>query len=290
MFSVRAFLADRLTTEARLACENVGVNPDIIRCDLFQKIQNQAREIEDEGYDRVRRIYDSNTQQKHIKSHLAVLFQHKLPLISKILSDRTRGSHPEGRVRKLTADEEQMVVDRVRESQRSGHCVTFSELTQWINSEIKEVSKSYVCMNPRIMEQLKLASPQVVEELRIACSTYENISNFFERWIAALSLHQYDPDLIINCDETTSNAEKFKTTTKVLFDPNIDIRPITTIGGKLEHVTLNVGISASGKHTIPCFIIKNKSINAEEELRYDYFNHGSYGIQYSYNGWQEAVI
>ena len=46
MFSVCAFLADRLTVEARLACENVGVNPDIIRRDLFQKIQYQAREIQ----------------------------------------------------------------------------------------------------------------------------------------------------------------------------------------------------------------------------------------------------
>lgn len=291
MMFTRAFLADRLTSEAKSACANVGVNPENMNSDLFQKIQDMARELNGiTQYDIIRRIYDTYTDKKYIKSHLAVVFQQKLPTISKVLSDRSRGSHPEGGIRKLTIEQEQMVIDRVRESQRSGHCVTFSEITQWINSEIKEVSRNYVSMNSRIMEQLRLGSPQVVEELRIAASTYENISNFFERWIAALSRHPYDSDLIINCDETTTNAEQFKSTKKVLFDPNIDIRPITSVPSKMEHVTLNVGISASGKHTLPCFIIKNKSIIAEDELRFTYFNHGSYCVQYSYNGWQEAVM
>ena len=89
----RAFLADRLTSEAKSACTNVGVNPEIMNSDLFQKIQDLARELDGiKKYDIIRRIYDTYSDKKYIKSHLSVVFQQKLPTISKVLSDRSRGS------------------------------------------------------------------------------------------------------------------------------------------------------------------------------------------------------
>jgi hypothetical protein len=112
---------------------------------------------------------------------------------------------------------------------------------------------------------------------------------FFNRWNAALQDQEYDPDLIIIVGETTSNADKKKTTTKVLFDPNIGIQPVTACESKVEHVTMCCGISASGIHTIPTLVIKNKIVSVEDELRFDYFDNGSYALQYSYNEWQESV-
>jgi len=134
-----------------------------------------------------------------------------------------------------------------------------------------------------------VSSPQDIEALKIEACTYETFVNFFNQWNSALQDQEYVPDLIINVDETTSIAERKKKTTKVLFDPSIGIRPVTAFESKVEHVTMCCGISASGNHTIPTFIIKNKTVGAEDELRFEYFDHGNYALQYSYNGWQETV-
>jgi len=139
------------------------------------------------------------------------------------------------------------------------------------------------------MDKLEVASPQPVEELRIQASFYENFLRFFQLWTRLLGEHAYDTDLIINVDETTTNAEKCKTTTKVIFDPSLDIRPMATITGKVEHVTMCSGISASGRSLMPMFIIKNKNVTVEDSLSGPLFDCGAYGIASSPNGWQDGV-
>jgi hypothetical protein len=75
----------------------------------------------------------------------------------------------------------------------------------------------------------------------------------------------------------------------VLYDPNIKVDPMVAIEGKKEHITLCCGIAVSGKRTIPSFIIKNKTVSVEQSLKFSTFDHGSYLLQYSPNGWQDTV-
>lgn len=136
---------------------------------------------------------------------------------------------------------------------------------------------------------LRSGSPQSVEAARIEACFYGNFVNFFEIWEMSLNEFTYDPDLILNMDETTANAEKCKKTTKVLYDPTMQIRPMATVSGKMEHVTLIEAISVSGNAVVPTFIIKNKTILFEDELLGPDFDCGDYAIGSSPNGWQDSV-
>ena len=295
MLNIRGFIGERRTVELTNACDNVDVRPELLNQLLYEEILALAHDLENMSeYDIIRTVYEEKRDERNVKSHLSVIFQKKLPLISKILRDPLRGSRGIGRPRILTEAEEETVVRYIVDRQRSMRCMTFNEVTRYINEEVlanshRKVSSSFVMENPRIMGTLEVGSPQQVEGLRIEACIYENFVNFFDRWNAALLDQEFDPDLIINVDETTSNAQKTKTSTMVLFDPNIEIRPITAVESKVEHVTLCCGVSASGKCTIPSFIIKNKTISVEDELLTDFFDHGQYAVQYSYNGWQETV-
>jgi hypothetical protein len=139
------------------------------------------------------------------------------------------------------------------------------------------------------MGKLSVAVPRPVEQLRIEACTYENFKAFFERLKAVYDSHEYDTDLIINVDETTTHAEKSKRTTRVLFDKNIYEVPIAAIENKVEHVTMCCAISASGNGLVPVFIVKNKTITTEGCLTGCQFDCGDYGIASSPNGWQDSV-
>lgn len=99
----------------------------------------------------------------------------------------------------------------------------------------------------------------------------------------------FDTDLIVNMDETTTNAEKTKKAPKVLYEPGIGMDPVTMYGGKTEQVTMISAVTASGKRLIPVFIIKNKTVTTEVGLRFHSFNCGEYLIGSSPNGWQDNV-
>jgi hypothetical protein len=140
------------------------------------------------------------------------------------------------------------------------------------------------------MSKLSVAVPRPVEMLRIEACTYENFKDFFDRLKMVYESHdEYDLDLIINVDETTTHAEKSKRTTRVLFDPEIYAVPIAKIESKIEHVTMCCAISASGKALVPVFIIKNKNITAEACLIGCEFDCGDYAVASSPNGWQDSV-
>jgi hypothetical protein len=294
MLRTRVFLGGRVTAEAVEACVRVGIHEGILNESLVTDIQAAVPETSPlTPHEQVRVVYEALSTRPTIKSHLAVLFQFSLSMICKLIVDPLLGTRKVGRPRILTTQEEAEVVAYVKACQEAGHCVTYGEVTQWINDTMRlnksKVSPKFLHSNSNIMDKLEVASPQVVEQLRVQASTYENFSAFFDSLQLAMTTHNFDPDLIINIDETTSAAEKSKKTTKVLFDPSLSIRPMATYGGKVEHVTLSCGISASGKHTLPCFIIKNKTITMESALSSEGFDLGPYGVQYSVNGWQDAV-
>lgn len=139
------------------------------------------------------------------------------------------------------------------------------------------------------MDALKLVAPQNVEQIRVEATTYPNLMLFFDQLEELCAQNAFDADLIINMDETTTNAEKAKFTTRVLYDPSLNISPVTTYGGKLEHTTLVSGITASGKSLTPMFIIRNKTVSSEAALRGPEFDCGEYTLAYSPNGWQDSV-
>jgi hypothetical protein len=102
---------------------------------------------------------------------------------------------------------------------------------------------------------------------------------FYDKLEEVYSSHDYDADLIINVDETTTNAEKTKRATKVIFDPSIDVRPMARINPKIEHVTLCCAIAASRREIVnACLYIKNKSVTGEDEISGTAFNCGKYAL------------
>ena len=183
--------------------------------------------------------------------------------------------------------------------QRQGRCVTASELTEFVNREIltadengqsrSKVSPWYIFKNKGIMSVLKLTAPQPVEEARINACTTENFANFFIKLENMMDQYPYDPELIINFDETTVVAERSKRTTRVFCDPELPVRPIAVVEPKQEHITLCCAITASGRALTPVFILKNKTVGVEASLRRYKFDCGPYGLASSTNGWQDSV-
>jgi hypothetical protein len=172
-----------------------------------------------------------------------VAFRRNKSLISKVIRDPAYGTRPKGRPRALTTHEETEVIEHVRACQMSAHAATFADVTRFINETLLEdteekVSHRFVSMNKTIMSLFRVATSQLVEDIRIEATKYEAFVDFFGRLRAVFESCTYDPDLIINCDETSTHAEKSKKTFEVLYDPELNMRPITNYEGMKEHVTL----------------------------------------------------
>ncbi len=288
-------MGDRLTSLCINACIVVNVRDSLIKPSLLERIQEEGRKLGAiDDYDKIRTIYQLLEGEGYLKSHLAVVFQEAMSQISKIINEPLRGSRKRGRPKILTDDEEKAVLEFVRSAQLRGKCVTYAQTTKWINEELldgqqRKVSRKFLYKNTTVTETLDTARPQLVEELRIDACEYTNIQPFFDRLKGYYDSYDYDPDLIINVDETTTNAEKSKKTTIVLFDPSLEMRPTCAIEPKVEHITLCCGVSASGKALKPVFIIKNKNVTTEDTLTGPLFSYGEYGLASSYNGWQDKV-
>ncbi len=270
------------------------MNPELMSENFIDEIKQANNALGDVAEaDRIRVLCNQFRERDYTKSHLAVLFMKDFSLISRILRDPNAGRGVSGRPRALTRDQEDQIIEYVRSCQISGHCVTLPQITEWTNRVLENtrttVSRKFISMNNYIMGALDIAAPQHVEDLRIEACYYENFVLFFNRLRAMHEAYNYLPDLIINVGETTTNAEKCKRTTKVLFDPTIDVRPMATIAPKAEHITLCCAAAASGKHLRPVFIIKNWNVTVEDEAVGLQFDCGNYGLCWSPNGWQDAV-
>ncbi len=275
MFHVRAFICERLTQQFIDTSWSVGVNSNLLKDQLIERIKVVKALNEDESdYDSIRRIFEELKDENYIKSHLAVLFMKPLTTISQVISDPKRGTGQVGRKRSLTRQQEDEIISYVQNCQRSGHCVTFAQVTNWVNEDLldgdEKVSQKYVCKNNYIMNILKTAVPQPVEELRIEACYYQNFRDFFNRLEMEVRLYNYDPDLIINVDETTTNAEKSKRSTHVLYDPTINIRDsqaieMVMVNGRLfEAATMKE--LAGNKQAAPTFFFSGGNSNTGTSL------------------------
>lgn len=295
MLNLRFFLGNKLTREALDACDRSGVNPRLVNEQLVSDLIEAGAPMQEVSLNtQIRSLFERFADRAFVKSHLALLFSKHFSQISRILLDPERGSRARGRPRALTREQENEVVEFVRTCQRNACSATFHDVTSYINDILLEgtdrkVSVRFVSKNNYIMSHFDTGPPSYIEDLRLRESTYENFTNFFNRYLARMSSTQYDRDLILNVDETTTNAEMSASTVFVLYDPEINVDPMVAVEGKKEHVTLCCGISVSGKKTIPSFIIKNKTVSAEQSLLFSSFDHGPYMLQYSPNGWQDTV-
>lgn len=294
MLTQRIFLRGNLTQEAVNACLKLGLNKNLVNESLVEEIKLiENTYAEYDKYDLIREIYDSIDHKRYLNMHLSLLFDIPTYQISKIIHQPKRQMETVGRKKRLTSEQEDAVIRHVQEQQLAGHCITCHQLTDWINSELlnnlNPVSPKFVSNNKKINEKFKLATPQKVEALRIAACNYKNFKKFFSKLENMLNAHSYDPDLVINVDETTCYAEGTERTTKVLYDPDIEVKPQAAISAKEQHITLCCGIAASGNALTPTFIIKNKTVTTEACLKGPSFDYGDYSLAYSTNGWQEAV-
>lgn len=186
MHSVRGFIGGRITSALSNVCDEVGIRPEVIRENLFEAIQELAEEhVHLDDYEAIRLIYDELQNQTHVRSHLAAYFGVKMYGITRILADRGYGYRNGCRPRKLTAEQEQAIIAYARACQCSGHCVTISQLTQWVNEELlnneDKVSAKFIQNNRVIRANLSTATPKPVEELRIEACYYENFVEFFHK-------------------------------------------------------------------------------------------------------------
>jgi hypothetical protein len=249
--------------------------------------------LSDNDNDVIRAAYDEFHDEKNMKSHLAAVFDVSLSWVCKKLSNPTRGVRGRtGRPAVLAEFELDRVIEHILEQQRSCACVSIRELTDWINNtlldgDIRKVSLTFVSNNKRLKDKFHLVSPQIVEYLRVEACNCDNFDEFFDRLRRRYSRH-FDPDFIINVDETSTTALKTKRSTKVLYDPDLNLRPISLGETKEEHVTLTCAVSASGRLLCPCFIIKNQSVSGEADLHTPLFPCGPYMLQYT-NGWHTSV-
>ena len=270
------------------------MNPDLMSEAFIDdiKLAHAAFGVETET-ERIRALYNQFRERDYIKSHLAALFMKDFSTLSRIIHDPNAGRGIPGRPRLLSREQEDEIIQYVRNCQISGHCVTLSEATAWANLNIldngRRLSNKFIAMNTYVMSALDTASPQLVEDLRIEACYYDNFVEFFNRLTDMCGVYDYIPDLIINVDETTTNAEKSKRATKVLYDPTIEVRPVAKMQPKVEHITLCCSIAASGKALRPLFIIKNKHVTVEDEIVASRFDCGDYGLCWSPNGWQDSV-
>lgn len=285
----------RRRTEAfRDACHQCRVSTIHIDPDFFEEMRAAALALGDQReYDIVRQLATQFMGRDRRNLHIQVLFQISSSLLSKILGNPRYGSG-EGRRHVLTPEEEEVVVKHIQDCQREHNPITASQATAWINTVLLKdgrfVSDSYLCKNAKIMHHFKKITPSRVEAERQKASIYSNVLPFFERLYNVFAVNKYDPDLVINFDETSAGAKEHKKGGgKVLCDPSIGVHPQRSTESKEEHVTLSCGVSASGKRMPPIYVLRNQTVSSELHLTLPHFDFGPYGFQYSLKGYQTKV-
>jgi hypothetical protein len=282
-----------LTKQATDACWLAGVKVSSIDPCVLQNMRDVADQTASATPRHlVRALYDTFKEQRGCQQYLAVLFQTSRSKISKIVNDPDLGSRPMGRPPSMTRVEEDEVIRYVREEQIAGRCHKVSDIADWINKNLlldgRIISERLVLHNRYIMGKLNTKCPQKVDQDRIAASVYTNFINFFAELQALMDQHSFQPDLILNMDETKISAGATKNAAEVLYDEELGM-PVSSHEPLEDHITFSCGVSASGMRLLPVFIVKNKSVNCEKILRGANFQYGDFGMQHSTKGWQDAV-
>jgi hypothetical protein len=283
----------RLTKRALEACRELRIRPKSIDPVLLQEMRDAAGALNThEEYDMIRELFDRFNAVKNCKSYLCVLFQMRHALVGKVLRDADYGKRAMGRTPSLTLEEVGAVIQHVESCQISGKCPTVLQVTEWVNNNLlhagRSISERYLRGHAAIRAKLDIKVPVEVEEQRLQASTYANVKPFFVKLSELYRTHKFDPDLVINFDETKAHAGPRKKSAQVMYNPKLG-RPTSATHGLQEMITLSCGVSASGKCLLPTFIIKNKTVTCEGRLFGPEFAFGKYGIQYSSSGWQTEV-
>lgn len=295
IFRSKIYLDDIMTTEFLYRCKSVKVPPKRLNKNtldlIFQEIQNMAN-LND--FQMIYQINKNYPVLPNIKSHLAVIFGKTLTNISRITSHENYKSSKGGRPARFTPEIEMQIVDYVRERQMCGNCPTACDLTDWINQNYVStdeipISNAWVMENKTINEHLQLILPKEVEKDRIDACDFEHFDAYFQRLELLRWAYPYDPDLIINMDETNNSSSKSKKKEKVFYDPKISVEPLVGTEKLTSHISVVCSIAASGEHLTPVFIIKNKTATHEADLYNPLFRVEDYGLVYSPEGWQNGV-
>jgi hypothetical protein len=289
----RVKTARGLTRQAIRACQASNIEASSIDPVVLQSMRNAARETAvDSLRALVRVLYDRFKDFKGCQMHLAVLFQTSRSTICRTIQDPDLGTRAMGRPPILNSEEENGIVDYVRAEQRAGRCYTVSEIADWVNKNLltdgRWVSDRFLLDNSFIMSKLKAKCPQKVDSDRIDASVYTNFIDFFTVLQSLMDTHHFDPDLIINMDETKVSTSATKNAVKVMYDEKISL-PTSAYEPLDDHITFSCSVSASGRRLLPVFIMKNKTLACEKILRTAHFEYGDFGMQHSCKGWQDAV-
>jgi hypothetical protein len=133
----RLFIGGRPTAELIRRCE-------LIECNVTTIVEKNVEDLRDFGLrqgnlpisDMARLMFDEFKEVRHVKSHIAVVLDQRISNISRFISGLRRGGGENGRPRLLSREEEDQVLRYIRDYQCSGHCITFSQATAFINNHI----------------------------------------------------------------------------------------------------------------------------------------------------------
>jgi hypothetical protein len=120
---------------------------------------------------------------------LVVLFRIPKPRVWEFVHNPLLGKRPEGRERILSETEELAVLNYVQECQQGFNCVD-----------------SFVCKNNVFREKLTLGKHLRIEEVRLKACQYGSFNKYFDDLVKLVKDKNFDPDLIVNFDESTASA------------------------------------------------------------------------------------
>lgn len=278
-------------------CAELQISAANLDEELFEDISSAAAELpvmSDD--DAIRELYAQFAGRKYTHSHLAVLFHMPKPRVSEYIHNPDIGKRPEGRERILSEAEEMAVLKYVQDCQEGFNCVEPKILTEFIRNMIvdspypdRHISDTFVYKNKVFVDKLSLVKPLRIEDIRLKACQYDIFKDYFNNLSKLMSEKNFDPDLIVNMDETTASAAETRASKSAYCVKELNIPAVSAKLPPDEHITLSCAVSASGRALIPTFILSNKTVGAEDKMHAKYFNYGPYNLTYSASGWQDNV-
>eukprot|EP00170_Pyropia_yezoensis_P008274 contig_34525_g8301 len=177
---------------------------------------------------------------------------------------------PPGRRTKLTAAHEMLIVDAIKEFQRSGFNITKEHLIEAVADAVKDLpaeeqekwkdgrpSEHWVRLFCR-RHGMRLKKESLLESVRARAMTKANLATHFSTMAYLIQEHNITPDRMSNWDETGFSFGKLTTASKkVIMDPAVgqSVTHGVDVGGYAEHITLAASITADGRALAPLVVL-----------------------------------